>query len=161
MGSPPRAPAPGVAGVTAVRFHLVRHGEAEPKDARGDAARALTPAGRARFAAHAALLANRLRLSRIATSPLSRARETADLLARATGAPVGEEAALAAGASSGRDVLALGRRLGQGAALVGHNPEFAEAISLAAGSRVEARPGAIAAIDADGETFRLAWIETP
>jgi len=147
--------------VTAVRFHLVRHGEAAPKDGRGDAARALTPAGRVRFAAHAALLAGRLRLSRILTSPLARARESADLLARATGAAVEEEPALAAGASSARDVLALGRRLGSGAALVGHNPEFAEAISLAAGSPVEVRPGAIAAIDADGEAFRLAWMETP
>jgi phosphohistidine phosphatase len=139
----------------------VRHGEAQPKDAGGDAARPLTPAGRARFAAHAALLAGRLRLSRIATSPLARARETADLLARATGAAVEDEAALASGASSARDLLALGRRLGPGAALVGHNPELAEAIALAAGSPVEVRPGAIAAIDAAGEAFRLAWIETP
>jgi phosphohistidine phosphatase len=139
----------------------VRHGEAEPKDDRGEAARRLTGTGRARFAAHAALLAGRLRLSRIVTSPLVRARETADLLARATGAAVEEEPALAPGASSGREVLALGRRLGAGVALVGHNPEVGEAISIAAGSPVEVRPGVIAAIDADAQGFRLAWLEAP
>src|SRR5512146_281501 len=107
-----------------VRFHLVRHGDAAPKDARGDAARPLTPAGRERFAAHARALAPRLALSRIATSPLARARESAALL---------EEPALASGASSGRDLLALGLRLGAGAALVGHNPEIADALAAAAG----------------------------
>lgn len=147
--------------MTRVRFHLVRHGEAEPKDARGDAARALTRAGRERVAALAAALAGRLAVRRIATSPFARARETAVLLARATGAPVEEEPALAAGASSAHELLALGRRLGAGAALVGHNPEVAEAIAAAAGRHVEVRPGTVAAIDWDGEAFRLAWIEAP
>ncbi|HET8540673.1 MAG TPA: histidine phosphatase family protein [Anaeromyxobacter sp.] len=147
--------------MTAIRFHLVRHGEAEPKDARGDAARALTPAGRERFAAHAAALAPRLALRRIATSPLARARETAVLLARATGAPIEEEPALAPGASSARELLALGRRLGAGAALVGHNPEIAEALALAARRAIEVRPGTVAAVDADGDAFALAWLEPP
>ncbi len=147
--------------MTAVRFHLVRHGDAVPKDARGEAARALTPAGRERFAAHARALSPRLALSRVATSPLARARETADLLARATGAAVEEEPALAAGASSGRELLALGLRLGAGAALVGHNPEIADALAAAAGRQVEVRPGTIAAIDAEGGAFRLAWLEAP
>ncbi len=82
--------------MTAVRFHLVRHGEAAPKDARGDGARPLTPAGRERFAA-----------------------------------------------------------------LVGHNPEVAEAVSAAAGRQVEVRPGTVAAIDVEGGAFRLAWLEAP
>lgn len=148
--------------MTATRFHLVRHGEAEPKDPRGDAARALTDGGRARFAALAARLARRVALSRIATSPFTRARETAELLARATGASVEDEAALAAGASSGAELLALGRRLGAGAALVGHNPELAEALAAAAGRHVEVRPGTVAAIDANEDGgFRLVWLEAP
>ncbi len=147
--------------MTPVRFHLVRHGDAAPKDARGDAARALTPAGRERFAALAARLAPRLALQRIATSPLARAKETAGLLSRPTGAPVEEEPALVPGASSARELLALGLRLGAGAALVGHNPEIAEALAAAAGRHVEVRPGTIAAIDAEGDAFRLAWLEEP
>jgi phosphohistidine phosphatase len=144
-----------------IRFHLVRHGEAEPKDARGDAVRALTPAGRERFAALAARVGPGLGLRRIATSSVRRARETADLLGRATGAPVEEEPALASGASSAHELLALGRRLGAGAALVGHNPEIAEAVAAAAGRHVDVRPGTIAAIDADGGGYRLAWLEAP
>jgi phosphohistidine phosphatase len=147
--------------MTAVRFFLVRHGDAAPKDARGDAARPLTAAGRERFAAHARALAPRLALSRVATSPLARARQTAELLAQATGAAVEEEPALASGASSGGELLALGVRLGAGAALVGHNPEIAEALALAAGRQVEVRPGTIAAVDAEGGSYRLAWLEAP
>jgi phosphohistidine phosphatase len=147
--------------VSALRFYLVRHAKAEPKGAGDDAARRLTAEGRARFAAHASATAPRLALARIATSPLARARETADLLAAATGAAVADEDALASGASRGRDVLELGRRLGAGAALVGHNPELQEAVALVAGRDVEVKTGAIAAIDADDRGYRLAWLEAP
>lgn len=143
------------------RFYLVRHARTEGKHPGGDAARRLTPDGRARFAAHADALRPELRVSSIVTSPLARARETAALLAAATGAPVVADGALASGASSAQDLLALGRRLGEGAALVGHNPEFAEAVALAAGGARELEPGAIAAVDADGSGFRLAWIRAP
>lgn len=141
-----------------MRFYLVRHAQAEPKGP-DDASRRLTPEGRSSFAARAQGLAGRMRLARIVTSPLLRARETAALLARATGAPVEEEEALASGASSGRELLALGRRLGEGVALVGHNPELAEAIALAGGRDREVKAGAVAAIDADATGQRLAWLE--
>ncbi len=147
--------------MTAVRFYLVRHAAAEPRHTSGDAARRLTPEGRARFAAHAHAVAGRLEVVRVATSPFTRARETSELLAAATGAPVVEEEALASGASSARELLALARRLGAGAALVGHNPELAEAVALAAGRALEVKPGAVAAVDAEGERFRLAWLEAP
>jgi phosphohistidine phosphatase len=147
--------------VSALRFYLVRHGRAEPKHRCGDAARRLTPEGRTRFAEHARALAPDLEVSRIVTSPFARARETADLLARATPAPVDEDAALASGASSGAELLRLGAALGAGAALVGHNPELAEAIAAAARTPVDFPPGAIAAVDADGSGFRLAWLRAP
>jgi phosphohistidine phosphatase len=147
--------------MTAPRFYLVRHAKAESKDAGDDASRRLTADGREAFAARARAAAPRLALSRIATSPLARARETADLLAAATGAPVAEEDALASGASSGREILDLGRRLGAGAALVGHNPELAEAVGLAAGKHLDLRTGAIAAIDAEPGGYRLAWLDPP
>lgn len=136
----------------------MRHGRAEAKGTT-DASRRLTPEGRAAFAALAEALAPRLRVVRIVTSPLARARETAALLSRATGAPVEEDHALAAGASEGRELLALGRRLGAGVALVGHNPEMAEAVALAAGEDRSVEPGAIAAVDADATGQRLAWLE--
>lgn len=145
----------------AIRFYLVRHGIAETKLAKDDAARRLTPEGRSRFAAQARSLASGPPLARIVTSPFERARETAELLSVATHAEVTEEDALASGSSSGRALLALGERLGGGTALVGHNPEIGEAVALAAGRVVEVPPGTIAAIDADEGRVRLAWLRVP
>jgi phosphohistidine phosphatase len=145
-----------------VTIYLVRHGKAEEKASRGgDAARALTAAGRERFEALARAQAGRLRVARVVTSPFRRARETAELLARVTGAPLEEDEALASGASSPRELLALARRAGEGAALVGHNPELGGAVALAAGREVEVKPGTIAAVTfAEGEPA-LAWMEKP
>jgi phosphohistidine phosphatase len=139
------------------RFYLVRHALAEREPAADDRARPLSEAGRARFRAHARALAREIRLARIVTSPYLRARETADILAAETGAPVEEHAALAPGESSGRAILALARSLGDRAALVGHNPEIAEAASLAAGDPLEVPPGTVAAVDASEEGDRLVW----
>jgi phosphohistidine phosphatase len=144
-----------------VRFFLVRHGRAEGHHPGGDAARRLVPEGAAAFAALARALAPDLKVTRIAASPLARAAETAALLAAATGAPVEEEAALGPGASDGRALLSLGLALGDGAALVGHNPELAEAGALAAGRDVEVPPGTVAAVDAGGGSCRLAWLRRP
>jgi phosphohistidine phosphatase len=144
-----------------LRIYLVRHAKAEPHAAGGDAARRLTPDGRARFAAFAREVAPRLAVTRIVSSPLTRARETADILGAATGAPVEEEGDLASGTSSGRELLALARREGAGVALVGHNPELEDAIALASGAEEKVRPGAIAAVDLDDGAETLAWIEAP
>lgn len=144
------------------RVYLVRHAKAEPGDGQGDAARRLTPEGRARFEAHVRGLGQRLRVTRIVTSPFTRARETADLLARATGAPVEEESELASGASTGKAILRLARDAGDGTALVGHNPEMAEAIALACGREREVKPGAVAELEVSAEgDATLGWLELP
>ncbi len=148
--------------MTRFHFYVVRHGRAEARHPAGDAERTLTADGRARFAAHARALASQLPLRSVVTSPLVRARETADLLCAATGVPVVQEASLAPGALSGREILALGRRLGAGVALVGHNPELGEAVAIAAGKSVALEAGAIAAIEADDRGgFRLVWLRAP
>ena len=144
--------------MTAARFFLVRHAEAEPAGSGGDAARRLAPEGRRRFEAHARALARDLAVSEIVSSPYARARETAELLAAATGARVTTDAALAAGASTGRGLLLLGRAYGGGVALVGHNPELRDAASRAAGREVEVRPGTVVAVDDDGARFSVAWV---
>lgn len=136
---------------------LVRHARAEKSAAGGDAARRLTAEGRAEFQAKLATLGGRLRLTRVLTSPYARARETAELLAAACGGvPVEEEPRLASGAATGAELLALAREAGRGVALVGHNPELAEALLLAAGgAELEVPPGAVGALDRGG---RLAWL---
>ncbi len=143
------------------RVYLVRHAKAEEPGGGGDAARRLTPAGRAAFAALLRALGPRLAVRRILTSPFARARETAALLSEATGAPVVEEDALASGRSGGREILERAHAAPAGTALVGHNPEVAEAVALAAGRDEKVRPGAVAALDATGAGLSLAWLEAP
>jgi phosphohistidine phosphatase len=141
---------------------LVRHAQAERSAAGGDAARRLTPGGREAFGALAARLGPRLAVRRILSSPFARARETAALLAAATGAAVEEEPALASGASSGTELLAAARRAGGGAALVGHNPELAEAVAAAGRGDAEVPPGAVACVElGPGGAARLLWLEAP
>jgi phosphohistidine phosphatase len=140
------------------RFYLVRHAKAEKEALGGDAARRLTDKGRRHFEALLRDLEGALRVSRIVTSPFARARETAALLAEATGAPVVVEPRLASGASGGRELLALGVALGAGVALVGHNPELAEAVALAGAGAAEVPPGTVAAVEVDG---RLDWLRSP
>ena len=144
-----------------VRFYLVRHGRAEARHPRGEAFRRLLPDGRAAFAAHARALAPAVSLARIATSPFARAVETAALLSAVTGAAVETDDALASGESDGPGLLRHGRLLGDRTALVGHNPELAEAIAHAAGRQLDVPPGTVAAIDEDGGAFRLAWLRAP
>lgn len=139
-------------------YYLIRHARAEADAPGGDAGRRLTPEGRDAFRETVASLAGRLQVRRVHASPFTRARQTGDLLAALTGAPLEEEEELSSGASSPRRLLELGAELGAGAALVGHNPEVAEAIALAAGRGVEVPPGTVAAISLDG---RLAWVARP
>jgi len=113
------------------------------------------------FESHARALGSSLAVTRVVASPLTRAMETAEILAAVTGARAEPEAELSAGNLEGRDVLRLAVRLGTGVALVGHNPEFADAVSALAGRRVDLPPGAIAAIDLTGGDLELAWVRAP
>lgn len=143
-----------------VVFHLVRHAEAE-KAPNAGADRGLTAAGRAAFEALVRRLAPTLKLGRVVSSPYRRARETAGILAAAAGLPLEQDQALAAGGCGGPGILALGRAAGAGAALVGHNPEIAEAVAIAAGRPERVPPGAVAAVEAGPHGYRLVWIRTP
>lgn len=143
------------------RVYLVRHAKAEAGHPRGDAARRLTADGVERFRRLLSSLEPRPAVDRILASPLVRARETALLLAGATGGRVEEEPAAASGRSTGRELLALLREAGDATALVGHNPEVAEAVALAAGRTEEVKPGTVAAVDLLPSGPRLAWLRRP
>ncbi|HEU4382518.1 MAG TPA: histidine phosphatase family protein [Anaeromyxobacteraceae bacterium] len=141
-------------------FYLVRHAEAEKGSGGPDAERRLTPAGRAAFEALARSLGPSVRLAGILCSTLLRARETAKILSAATGAPVAVEPKLGAGQCTGSELLSLGQAAGGGVALVGHNPEVAEAVRLAAGGERKVPPGAVAAVEG-GPPWRLSWLRAP
>jgi phosphohistidine phosphatase len=141
--------------------YLVRHAEAGAGRDGRDSDRKLTERGRAGFERLLASLGPTLHVKRVFSSPFLRAQETAQMLGRVAGAPAEPLDDLASGHASGREMLALARQAGPGAALVGHNPEIAEAIALASGSPGPVPPGTIAALDLSRQRPRLLWLRSP
>jgi phosphohistidine phosphatase len=126
-----------------VRLVLVRHAEAAPGEP--DALRSLTPAGRAA----ARVLGERLAAEQpdaVLCSPLLRARETADQIARASelAAEVDERLAPGARADDVREAIA-GR--GQVVVAVGHQPDCSEILLELTGERRSFDPGAFAVVE--------------
>src|SRR3982074_1753971 len=110
---------------------LVRHAKAEAEHPLGDWARALTAAGRAAFRRHARLLAGKVTLKGLATSPYVRAVQTAEILAEACAVDdVSVRLELAPAKGVGEQIAALASELGNGWALVGHNPSMEEAAAF-------------------------------
>jgi phosphohistidine phosphatase len=103
-----------------MRLYIVRHAVAEPGErGRSDAARALTPRGRARFRRTVAGLRRLgVRFDRLYHSPKLRAVETADLLGRLVRGETAVTPHLARPPGAGL----LGAVRGDQVALVGHEP---------------------------------------
>ena len=142
---------------------LLRHGEAEPHDARPDAQRRLTPRGEDQSrAAGRALAALDLLFQHIYTSPKVRARDTARLAAQA----LGVEPVEVAGLAHGFDV-ALARELAGSAdaeervLVVGHNPDFAQVVHDLTGARIDFKKGGVAGVRLDGARGELIALLRP
>jgi phosphohistidine phosphatase len=145
---------------------LVRHGRAEDEGPLGDGARALTGKGRQEMREHAAEVAGHVRLTGIATSPLVRAVQTAEILAEACGlSEVVVRGDLDYRRASGEGLCELADELGVGWALVGHNPSMGEAVPRLLGRRdtaVRFRKGAVMAFTpASRGGWTLAWVAAP
>ncbi len=138
---------------------LVRHAEAVAGGV--DAERRLSAAGRQAFGDLLSMIGPRVEVTRVLSSPFRRARETAELLARSSGATVEVEDELASGHGSGRDLLDLAHRAAPGTALVAHNPEVSEALAAAGGKPVSVPPGTVAALDVSGPAPVLLWVRSP
>lgn len=113
---------------------LVRHAIAFERDRarwRDDRERPLTPAGKRKFRTAAAGLAKWLpKVDSLLTSPLVRARETADILTQIAGWPKAIEVAALAPESSPTAVFAMLRRQpAMRIALVGHEPALSTLLS--------------------------------
>src|SRR5918995_265644 len=112
-----------------MRLILVRHAEAAPGTP--DEQRTLTPEGREQARA----LAERLSADPpavVLSSPLLRARETADAIARAAGVPLRVDDRLAPGASADGLLEALAGEDGTVVA-VGHQPDCGEIAAALSG----------------------------
>jgi phosphohistidine phosphatase len=159
-----------------MRLYLIRHGEAEVSSASGgDDERALTAAGAKEMRRVGRRLAELgASFDVIATSPLLRARQTAEALHAGGAAPPAEEEPFLAGAGDFDDLRAwIGRqrrRRAAAAAVVGHQPMLGEwAELLLCGDvrgRIQLKKGAVVVLDLPdaGELpggARLVWAAPP
>jgi phosphohistidine phosphatase len=155
-------------------LYLIRHAIAEDRSAEGsDEDRALTPRGKARMLrASEGLRKLKVQPELILTSPLRRARETAEILAKAlSDAPVEPMAELAAGIDPGQAARALrAHARAKELALVGHQPGLGLLASLlltgsATSLEIDLRKGGVVCIEAElseGEAkSSLLWLATP
>jgi phosphohistidine phosphatase SixA len=121
-----------------MRLFLVRHAEAAPGDP--DELRPLTPAGRA----VARDLGERLAPEHpdaVVSSPLLRARETAEQIARAAGLTAEADDRLAPGATA-EDLRAAVAERGDTVVAVGHQPDCSAIVLTLTGRERDFAPGA-------------------
>jgi phosphohistidine phosphatase len=123
-----------------MRLYLVRHAEAAPGEP--DELRRLTPEGKAQARA----LGERLRdegvqVDLVLTSPLLRARETGDELARQLGAEAQPDERLAPGAGP-EDVRAAVEARGENVVAIGHQPDCGRVAAELTGGPEPAFPAA-------------------
>lgn len=125
-------------------IYLLRHGEAEQRGEKDDAARRLTPAGeRQSLAAGRAIATLGLTVDACLTSPKVRAADTARLACQALDVEpeVAEELR-----EGGFDSLALAAGRGD-VLLVGHNPDFPNELARLTGAKAKIRKGGLAVVD--------------
>ena len=122
-----------------MRLFVVRHAEAAPGDP--DELRPLTDAGRAAARALGDRLAEH-GLDAVLSSPLLRARETAEAIARPAGLVAEPDERLAPGADADTVREAVAGR-GDTVVTVGHQPDCSEIVLALSGERVSFGPGAV------------------
>lgn len=151
-----------------MHLYLMRHGEAgSPIMGTDDSLRPLTDEGTARLRTEATTLrAWKVKIDVILSSPFTRARQTADIIAEAYGLPVKDDKRLAAGEF---DLAALGDLLVEYAderlLVTGHEPDFSTVLSdLVGGGRFEFAKGGLARVEINNPHLAvgtLQWFITP
>ena len=146
------------------RLYLVRHGIAQEHGTAGvpDDERRLTPKGEQRVKQVGEAL-RRLAIDpdRIVTSPLPRARRTAEIIAEVLGVEhrLEDSDALAAGASDASIREWLRSRDEEILMLVGHNPSLTDLLGLLLGISALKLPFDLKTDDR--QSFQLHWLATP
>jgi phosphohistidine phosphatase len=154
-----------------MEIYFLRHGDAGAAEGwkGSDTERPLSKEGFARMEKEAVAIA-RLRpaLDVILTSPLVRAQQTAEIVAKKLGparAPVlDERLAPGFGAAELRQILEE-RRAARGVMVVGHEPDFSRVISVCiGGGAVECRKGSLVRVDMEDRASLagvLVWLLPP
>lgn len=142
---------------------LLRHGEAEPHEARPDAERRLTGRGeRQSRAAGTALARLGLELSSCYASPRIRALDTARLACESLGVePVVHEPL--AGGFDAEDAIALldGEQDDARVLLVGHEPDLSNIVDQLTGGRADVKKGGVVALRLDDHRGELLVLLRP
>ena len=123
-----------------MRVYLVRHAEAEPGEP--DELRALTSHGRWQAKELSQRFARRgIRADTVLSSPLLRARQTAEAIAAEAGVTAEQEERLAPGATAD-DLRAVVAGRGETVVVVGHQPDCGLIASAITGEPAPAFPAA-------------------
>ena len=125
-----------------MRLIVVRHAHADPGEP--DELRPLNDEGRAASQALAAKLADR-QIDAVVSSPLLRARETAEPIAQRAGVPTETYERLAPGAGAD-DFRAVAEGRGETVVIVGHQPDCGQAVLELTGDEVRFPPGGSAEV---------------
>jgi phosphohistidine phosphatase len=128
---------------------LLRHGEAEPHDARSDDERRLTARGENQSrAAGRALAAMEIVFQVVYTSPKVRARDTARLACEALDAEPLDHAPLREGfsADDALELLHADERI----LVVGHEPDFSQVVHDLTGAQIDLKKGGVAGVRVEG-----------
>jgi len=147
----------------AEQLWFLRHGEAEPHDARPDEQRRLTARGEDQSrAAGRALAALELTFQLVATSPRVRALDTARLACEALRCEPVEHKPLSKGFDVD-DAIELAHAAGPDKRLlvVGHNPDFEQVLHDLTGTRVDLKKGGIAGVRLEGRRGTLIALLRP
>ena len=149
--------------MAAIQLWLLRHGEAVPHESKPDFDRELTARGeRQSVAAGEALARLGVELAGCYTSPLVRARQTAELACKPLNVTPEDRDAL------GKEfdvetVLELLAEHGEGdkILLVGHNPSFEQVVLDLTGARIDFKKGGVAAVRMSGGRGELLALLRP
>jgi phosphohistidine phosphatase len=147
----------------AQQLWLLRHGEAEPHDARPDPERRLTERGEEQSrVAGAALRALDLHFHLVFTSPKERALQTARLACAELGCDLVVHDKLASGfdADEALELLAMAGDE-QRILVVGHNPDLVQVLHDLTGANAEFKKGGVAGIRVRGRQGELMALLRP
>ncbi len=147
-----------------MKLYFLRHGRADWPDWTGrDDERPLTKKGRKEVRKVVKHLQELVGRPLILTSPLPRAKETAEIAANVWGAELREEAVLAPGFRAQQIKPLLAHARGDGLVLVGHEPDFTGAIAQLTGATTKLSKTGVALMELDAASLegRLLWLTPP
>jgi phosphohistidine phosphatase len=148
-----------------MHLYFLRHGEADwPDWDRPDDERPLTKNGKKEIRKLAKLLIRLdVDLDEIVTSPLPRAAQTAEIVAKRYSLNVHEDDRLEPGFNSGDLAKLLKDREDLALMIAGHEPDFTNVISSITGAELKLSKGGIALVDLDPSSLKgkLLWLFPP